>query len=105
MKVRQEPEERQWGIDWCQADQVAVGSVGWRDGPGGRLKYGVTISLCNGPREKGHRITVSRVRARQIAIALAQASGMQWERHGPLRPIPLRLSRMLKRNAADGSAS
>src|SRR5699024_2479755 len=95
MKVRQQPEERQWGIDWRQADEVGIASCGWRDTPGGRIKRGVEINLCDGEREDGLRITVSRVRARQIALALAEASGMQFQRDAPFRRLPLRLSRLL----------
>lgn len=101
MKVRQQPEERLFGIDWSQADEIGVASVGWRDATGARLKRGVEINLCNDASESGMRITVSRVRARQIAIALAQASGMSFGQVGPLRPLPLRLSRLLEQATKD----
>lgn len=95
MNIRQEPAKRQFGIDWKPADEVSVGSVSWRDLPGGRLKNGVVLRLCCSQREDGLRITVSRARARQIAIAVAQASGMHWAQTGPLSPLPRRLSRLL----------
>lgn len=101
MIVRQEPEGRQWGINWRQADEVGVSSVSWRDKPGGRLKRGVIINLCHGEREDGLRITVSRCRARQIAIALAQATGMEIQRQSPFRRLPRRLSRLLNKHTAE----
>jgi len=101
MKVRQEPEERQFGIDWRQADEVGVNSVSWRDTPSSRIKRGVGINLCQGEREEGLRITVSRVRARQIAIALAHASGMQFQRCSPFRRLPQRLSHLLNKHTAE----
>jgi hypothetical protein len=101
MNIRQEPAERQYGIHWRPADEVGVGSVGWRDSIGGRMKNGVVLRLCDSERQEGLRITVSRARARQIAIAVAQASGMHWTQPGPLCPLPKRLSRMLADHRVD----
>lgn len=105
MNIRQEREERQFGIDWRTADEVSVGSVHWRDRPEGRSKHGVVLRLCHGDREEGLRITVSRARARQIAIALAQASGMSFANIGPLKPVPQRISRLIADRAANLSSN
>ncbi|CDO35795.1 hypothetical protein [Novosphingobium sp. KN65.2] len=86
---------RLFGINWQAADEVSVASCGHRDKPNGRMKRSVLLRLANSATETGLNMSISRIRARQIAIALAQASGMEFQRPAPFRRLPKRLSRLL----------
>lgn len=101
MNVYPQPNERLFGIDWIAADEISVASIFWRTDTGGRSKSGVRISLANSATETGQRMTVSRIRARQIAMALAEASGMQFQRPAPFRILPRKLSVLLRKQSID----
>ncbi len=82
---------RVFGINWQAADEISVAHGSWRDQTGGRLKNHVMLRLADGKAETGHNMSMSRCRARQVAIALYEASGRRWPfAQGP-RPLPNRL--------------
>jgi hypothetical protein len=81
---------RVFGIDWKAADEISVANGSWRDAVGARLKNHVILRLADSQSETGHNMSMSRCRARQIAIALYEASGSKWPHHEPRR-LPNRL--------------
>lgn len=82
---------RMFGIDMQPADEIHIAYGAWRDEVGGRLKPHVILRLCNSKTETGHNMSMSRVRARQIAKALYEASGMRWPTDHKPRAVPNRI--------------
>jgi hypothetical protein len=82
---------RVFGINWQAADEISVAYGQWRDASGGRPKNHVLLRLANGESETGHNMSMSRCRARQIAIALYEASGRRWPFSQTPRRLPNRL--------------
>jgi|GEM_PF-6807015 len=82
---------RVFGIDWKPADEVSIAHGSWRDAPGQRHRVHVLLRLADGKSETGHNLSMSRVRARQIAKALWEASGKRWPFNSEQRVLPNRI--------------
>lgn len=81
---------RVFGINWQPADEISVASGFWRDQSDQRCKNHVVLRLANSETETGTNMSMSRVRARQIARALWEASGLRWP-SAPPRKLPNRI--------------